>query len=105
VKSGRQVPPKLLQAPPEVHDSLAIYVQAFWDLCGDRQNNRITWVARHLWCQAYGIEGDDAEDLIFLVGRMDIAYIDWAHKKANKKDARPGVSKEKQIGGKSKRVR
>jgi hypothetical protein len=89
-----------------VHEGVEIYMMGFWDLCGDRfQAGRIPWLNRHLWCAAHGIEGQDEEDFHFLVGKLDMTYLEWVNKKANKKDTRPQAAKEKVKNGKPRSIR
>ena len=98
IKSGRQVPPRLLEPPPEVQTGLAIYMRAFFDLAADReQGGRIRWSTIRAWCQAHGIDGDDADDLHFLLGRMDTAYMAWTAEAA-RRQARDAKVKEQMRG-------
>lgn len=71
---------------------LELYAKAFWDLISDRLGgNRIPWTAIHAWCASKGITGEDEDDVHFLVGRMDMAYVDWARKKSKPTEQRPNA--------------
>lgn len=83
VRSGRAIPPRFLEPPPEVQAGLGIYMRAFFDLASDRQQQggRILWSAVQWWCEAQGLDADEARDMHFLVGRMDLAFLAWAKDK------------------------
>lgn len=101
VKTGRRIPPRLLEAPPEVQQGLQLYVKCFWQLASDRgENGRLSWSTIHRWCEAHRLTGDDADDVLFLVRRMDAAYVDWAQA-AGKRKARDDKVKEQMGRGKS----
>lgn len=59
-------------------------MKAFWDLCSDRkeQGHKIPWTVIQWWCEANRIEDAEREDVHFLVGRLDIAFLQWQQKKA-----------------------
>ncbi len=62
---------------------LEMYMKCFWDLCGDRpqQGMRITWSTVDRWCEVFGLDREERHDVHFLIGRMDIAYLNWQNKK------------------------
>lgn len=78
-------------------------MKAFWDLCADRlaQGGRIPWTAIHSWCRANEIDAEEEYDFHFLVGRIDIAYLQWV----NKKSAKPEKQTPEKSNGKPQRVR
>jgi hypothetical protein len=78
-----------------VNPGLELYMKAFWDLCCDRyaEGHRIPWTAIQAWCEAHRIEYDEQEDVRVLVGKLDIAYLQWMQKK-QKKPAKPEQAKE-----------
>lgn len=60
-------------------------MKAFFDLASDRQDGgRIPWSTVRAWCEAHGLDGDDAEDVHFILTRMDMAYMEWAKAKGKK---------------------
>lgn len=97
VRSGRAVPPRLLEPPPEVQLGLGMYMNAFFALASDRPagGGRIPWSSIHSWADGHGLDSVEEDDLHFLLVRMDLAYLDWAHKKSiasrTKPDADPGT--------------
>lgn len=69
----------MLEPPPEVNEGLKLYMQAFWDLSADRTvNGRIPWTALHLYCRSLGLSYGEERDMVFIVTRLDIAYLEWA---------------------------
>ncbi len=84
VRSGRAVPPRLLEPPPEAQLGLGLYMNAFFALASDRPPGpgRIPWSSVHLYAQRFGLSGTDEDDLHFLLVRMDLAYLDWVNKKS-----------------------
>lgn len=58
---------------------LNLYMQAFWDLCADRSStNRIPWTAIHLYARSLGLSYGEERDMVFLVTRLDLVYLDWS---------------------------
>lgn len=84
VRSGRAIPERLLLGiPPEVHVSQQAYMDCFWAVCSDRmQGSRVRYQAISAWCRDFGFSGSLLEDMHFVVNRLDMAYIEWASKKA-----------------------
>lgn len=100
VKSGRAIPPRLLEPPPEVQSGLELYMKAFFDLAGDRpQGGRIRWSTVEDWCARKGLDGVDAEDVHFLLTRMDIAYMEWSKTKGKKQRADQAARDRVESGG------
>lgn len=69
-------------------------MDAFWLLFGDRGTmNRITWLSMHLYAVSLGLSDELEQDMIFLVNRLDMAYLKWlAGKQKSNADA-PGVQR------------
>lgn len=104
VRSGRAVPPRLLEPPPEVQAGLGIYMKGFFDLAADRvEGGKIPWSTIRDWCTANDMRGDDASDAHFLLGRMDMAYISWAKEKGKSLSAER--KKMEEVRGITSRVR
>lgn len=100
MKTGRRIPPRLLEPPPEVHQGLQLYVRCFWDLVADRSpNGRLSWSTIHGWCKAKGVTGVDEDDVHYLLRRMDAAYHEWAQE-AGRRNARDEKVKEQMSRGK-----
>lgn len=60
-------------------------MKAFWDLCSDRrEGGRIPWTAIDAWCASHRVSYDERHDVHFLVGRMDMAFLNWTKKKRDK---------------------
>lgn len=97
VRSRRQIPPRLLEPPPELPKALELYMRCFWELCCDRYQPgaRIPWSAVQKWVEAMGIDRADREDFHFLVSRLDVAYLKWQDKR--KPTEPPAKPKEKFI--------
>jgi hypothetical protein len=90
VRSGRAIPARFLEPPPEVQLGLGIYMKGFFDLACDRHDGgRISWSTVRDWCDARGLVGDDADDAWFLLSRMDIAYLTWVRSKTKKPGKKP----------------
>ena len=82
VRSGRAIPPKLLEPPPEVNAGLQLYMDAFWALCTCRlQAGRIPWTAVQAYADALGLDWPEAHDMHFLISKMDMVYVQWLNKK------------------------
>lgn len=100
VKTGRRIPPRLLEPPPEVQQGLQLYVKCFWQLAADRgQNGRLSWSTIQRWCEAHDLSRDDADEVHYLLRRMDAAYFDWSQE-ASKRQARDTKVKEQMARGK-----
>lgn len=86
MRSGRAIPPRLLEPPPEVNPGLALYMEAFWALCSDRHGDghRIPWTSVQRWCEARGLDREEWADVHHLVGRVDLAYLEWLRTKQKK---------------------
>lgn len=93
--SGRAIPDRLIkEMPPAVHPSWQLYLDCFWAVCSDRmQGSRIRWTAVQLWCEAHGLSGMWAEDMHFIVNRLDMAYIDWAQTKTKQETKKRNKTK------------
>ena len=60
---------------------LQIYLDAFFDISPSRLGGMgvmpLGWLPIHQYCQAHGISDEDGQDMHFLLGKMDIAYMDF----------------------------
>jgi hypothetical protein len=83
VKTGRAIPPRFLEPPPEVQMGLGIYMKAFFDLASTRAdgNRMLPWTAIDRWCERMGLRAEDADDAHFLLVRIDLAYMEWMKSK------------------------
>lgn len=81
-----QPPPDSIQNAPELMPGLNLYYNAFFALHGCRQLGAamgpIDWVTVDRYCQRYGIEGEQYEDMHFYIGQMDAAYMKYENDKA-----------------------
>jgi hypothetical protein len=81
--------PERIKNAPEVEDGLVLYWLAFLDLTTCRQpgygmEGPITWLVIAEYADRTGFEGEQREDLFYLMQKMDAAYIDFNAKKINK---------------------
>lgn len=106
VKSGRAIPPRFLEPPPEVQSGLGIFMRAYFDLAADRsESGRIPWSTVDRWCHRKGLDGDEANDAQFLIQRMDMAYLEWVKKKAPTRTPPTPLPKKDDADGLPTRVR
>lgn len=67
------IPDKIADSP-ELQDGLQFYYMAYVELGTTRgPSGYIPWTAIYEYCKAYEIDGEDAEDLFYLLRRMDSA--------------------------------
>ena len=75
-----KVPAALLRKP-EIEPGAALYLDAFWDLSGDRQigamggAGRIPFLARDRWAQRQGLDDDAFEMLSHVLRALDDVYL------------------------------
>jgi hypothetical protein len=86
-RKTRQPLPKQFLNAPELFAGLDIYYIAFMDLtsCRDIGQNvmgPISWYMVQQYCNEYGIEGEQREDVFYHVLKMDEAYIEYTLSKA-----------------------
>lgn len=82
------IPDKIKNAPM-LYAGLDLFYIAFMDLTTCRQLGYgavgpIDWLSVHYYCEAYGLKGEQREDMFFFVSQMDGEYLKWSanHKKA-----------------------
>lgn len=69
------IPDKIANSP-ELQDGLQFYYMAHVELGTTRgESGYIPWTAVYEYCKAYELVGEDAEDLIYLMRKMDAALI------------------------------
>lgn len=44
----------------------------------------VGWLAIHEYAKAYGVDGEQREDLFYHVQKLDEAYLEWSRSKAEK---------------------
>lgn len=71
--------PDFIQNAPELLLGLEFYFNAFLSLTTCRINGfgvgQIPWTAIKDYCDVYGIDGDDREDMFYVIQKMDKEYI------------------------------
>ena len=84
VRFGRKIPDRIANGP-ELKPWLVIYLQAFFDLNGDRSQGfgpgRIPFTAILKYAEFYYFDREQTEDLIFYIKRMDDAHLKRLEKK------------------------
>jgi hypothetical protein len=97
----------MLEPPPEVLPGLQLFMQAFWDLCSDRgPTNRIQWTAIHLYARSLGLSYGEERDMVYLVTRLDLAYLEWAKgRQSSGNNAQAVQQQHAQAGGANPRQR
>lgn len=75
------VPDRIANAP-ELFLGLALFYLGFLALTSTRQlglaQGPIPYMAMMDYCLAHGIEGEQQEDFIWLVARLDLKYLEWS---------------------------
>ena len=84
IRSRRKIPDKFLNAP-EVYPGLDMFYAAFMDMTSCRelgygQIGPVNWLTIQRYCEVYGIQGEQREDMFYHVSRMDRAYLEWIEK-------------------------
>lgn len=79
-------PPESIQNAPELNAGLGLYYVAFLDLTGCRHVGEalgtIDWLMIDRYCQRYDIEGEQYEDMQYLIARMDAAFLEYYRSKS-----------------------
>lgn len=82
-----QPPPEGIQNAPELNAGLALYYTAFLNLHGCRQLGTamgpIDWITIDRYCERYGLEGEQYEDMHYYISHMDAAYMKYENDKAD----------------------
>jgi hypothetical protein len=74
--------PAALLAKPDVLPGAQFYMDAFWDLSGDRQlgamggAGRIPFMALDRWAERHGVEGGQFDLLRAVIRRLDDVYLE-----------------------------
>lgn len=78
IRAGQPIPPRIANAP-ELHIGLELFLNAFFDLDGERQAGfsigPIPWSKIKEYCTAYGFDEDLSEDLMYFVKALDNAHM------------------------------
>jgi hypothetical protein len=77
-------PPDFLQEAPQLWPHLRLYLNAFWDLCGDRAgmgDGRLLWSSAWAWGQAHGMVSRQFHDLWFYLSALDTEFLKHREKK------------------------
>lgn len=81
--------PTKIQNAPELMRGVELYFTAFMELTTCRAigfgDGPIPWTATQRYCEVNEIEGEQREDLFYLVGYMDAAYLKWRKQQSDKK--------------------
>jgi hypothetical protein len=91
IRYRQPLPDKIANAP-RLLLGLEMFYVAFADLTtcrypGDKIDGRISWKAITDWCDAFGIVGEQREDVYHHIFKMDEVYLD--HQLAKYKAAQP----------------
>lgn len=72
-------PPDFLKEAPRLLPHLQIYMNAFWDLCGDRAgmgDGRILWSAANAWACRRGFNCAQFDDLWYYLRDLDSVFLE-----------------------------
>lgn len=80
------VPSKIANAP-ELEIGLEFYYRAFLDLTSSRPVHfggigHLPWSVIFNYCTAYGVKSDDIEDSIYIISKMDEAFVKFQYDKS-----------------------
>lgn len=94
---NRPLPDAIANAP-EISLGLELYYEAFLELHSCRGvgfgEGPIPWTSIIDYCEAFDIDGEQREDLIYHVTRLDKVYLDWTRKKSEVKEPSNGRLKK-----------
>lgn len=92
MRRGQPVPDRIQNAP-ELQVGLQLYLQAFFDLDGERSHGSglrsIPWSAIKDYCVANELDEEQTEDMFYFVKRMDKAHLDRLEQKQPKANGKP----------------
>jgi hypothetical protein len=77
-------PPDFLQEAPRLWPHLRVYLDAFWDLVGDRAgmgDGRILWTAAYSWACCHGWDGEAFRELWYYLRELDTVFLAHRDKK------------------------
>lgn len=84
MRVGQPLPDRIANAP-ELKPGLQLFLQAFFDLDAERTHaltlTPIPWTSIKAYADAYALDEEQTEDLLFLVRRMDDAHLKRLAKK------------------------
>lgn len=90
-RSGDEIPERFLNKPV-LHPGLQFYLDAFYDLTFDRptgfEEGYIPLTSILAYCEFYGLNAEETEDLIYFVRQLDIAYIKDRREKSKRERER-----------------
>jgi hypothetical protein len=77
--------PEAIRNAPSLWLGLELYYNAFLELCTCRQIGNavgaIPLTSVIEYCKAFEIEGEQQEDLLWLIQRLDHKYLEWVSKR------------------------
>lgn len=80
--------PQKIQNAPELELGLNLFYNGFWELHLSRRvglkTMPIGWTETWDYCRRLDLDGDQTDDMLFLVAKMDQAYLEWAERKYGK---------------------
>lgn len=80
--------PSFIENAPQLHLGLELYLDAFLDLNTCRSvgmaEGPIPWSAIMDYCQAYEIDGETRDNVMYHVRALDVVYMDHRAKKLGK---------------------
>lgn len=77
-------PPDFLQSAPRLWPHLRVYMEAFWDLIGDRGgmgDGRVLWTAAHSWACCHGMDREEFRNLWYYLRELDTVFLAHREKK------------------------
>lgn len=81
--------PNSIQNAPELNLGLGLYYTGFLDLTSCRQVGMglgpIPLLSILEYCMINGIEGEQQEDFVWFIQRLDSKYLDWSRTRAKPK--------------------
>lgn len=87
MRFGQPIPERIQNAP-ELWLGNLLYYQGFLDLTSSRQVGLalgpISLMNAMEYCLLMGIEGEQAEDFLWIIQRLDQKYLEWGNKKNGK---------------------
>jgi hypothetical protein len=87
MRFGHPIPERIANSP-ELKPGLQLYLQAFFDLDSERSHafspTAIPWSSIQDYAKAFDIDGEQREDLFYLVKQMDRAHLSRLDSKSKK---------------------
>ena len=89
--AGQPIPDRVANAP-RLQPGLELYLNAFFDLDSERTHgfslSPIPWGSIFAYGQAYGLDKEQQDDLIYFVRKLDQAHLDRIAKKQKAQDGK-----------------